>query len=122
MARLITLTFLFSSISLNLFGQVKKSEKQLKSYLKQINRVNVDTILIIKSGCTGCDVVYNDTPGSVIDGQSISVLTKHNGKYKLATFDDIHELTEITVDTCSFFDLVSQSKQALKQKDKFYKN
>jgi hypothetical protein len=116
------LTFLFSSILLNSFGQVKKSEQELKGYLKQIKAANIDTVLIIKSGCTGCDVVYNDTSKSVMNGESIFVLTKHNGKYKLATFDDVHKSKQIFVDTCSFFDLVSQSKEALKQKDIFYKN
>jgi hypothetical protein len=116
------LTILFSSILLSSYGQVKKSEQELKGYLKHIKAAHIDTLLIVKSGCTGCDVVYKDTSKSVRDGQSISVLTKHNGKYKIATFDDIHKPRETTVDTCSFFDILSNRIHALEQKNIFYKN
>src|SRR6476620_4828434 len=78
---------LFSLTSYS-FGQRKKSDQEFDKYYKQLKSYKVDTVLTLKSGCTGCEVTYTDTPKSVIDGQTIYVLTQKNGQFKLAIFDD----------------------------------
>lgn len=102
-------------------GQTKKSEQQFRKYYQQLKSLKVDTFLIIKSGCTGCDVKYSDTSKSVTDGQTIYVLTQKNGLFKLAIFDDIHNPKYFTADTCSIFDTIDRNKSLLKLKDTFYK-
>ncbi len=109
------------SFTLYSYGQTKKSEQQLEKYYRQLISSKVDTVLILKSGCTGCDVIYNDTPKSVIDGQTIYVLTQKNRKTKLAIFDDIHEAKYFSGNTCSLFETINQNKSVLKSKDTFYK-
>lgn len=109
------------SLTIYSFGQTKKSEKELEKYYKQLKSFKVDTVLTLKSGCLGCDVTYTDTPKSVIDGQTIYVLTQKNGQFKLAIFDDIHKPKYFTGDTCSLFDTIDQNKSVLKSKDTFYK-
>lgn len=123
MMRLQILTWSFLTIALTqtTFGQVKKAQRELKQYLKQLKVIKVDTVLVIKSGCTGCDVTYKDTPRSVLDGESIYVLTSHNGQTKIALFDDIHLKRFATFDTCSLFEFINQNKITLGQKEMFYK-
>ena len=123
------MTLLKSSISLLLIflicqqtlGQVKKSEKEYKIYFKSLQIGKIDTILILKSGCTGCEVKYSDTLESIIDGQTIYILTQKNELFKLAIFDDIHAPKYVTFDTCTLFKIVAQNKTVLKSKESFYK-
>ena len=110
------------SLTLLSYGQTKKSDQQFYKYFQQLNASKVDTILIVKSGCTGCNVKYTDTPESVIDGQTIYVLTQKSGQLKLAIFDDIHNPKLFMADTCSIFNTINQNKSLLKSKDIFYKN
>ena len=123
MTRLKVSTFLILSFSLTLcsYGQTKKSEQQFKKYYQQLKSLKVDTFLIVKSGCTGCDVKYSDTSKSVVDGQTIYVLTQKSGRFKLAIFDDIHNPKYFTADTCSIFHTIDSYKSLLKLKDTFYK-
>ncbi len=123
MKRLIVLAFLILSSSLTLcsYGQTKKSAQQFQKYYQQVKSLKVDTFLIIKSGCTGCEVKYSDTSKSVVDGQTIYVLTQKSGQFKLAIFDDIHNAKYYTADTCSIFDTIDNNKSFLKLKDRFYK-
>lgn len=108
-------------LTLSSFGQAKKSEQQLAKYFQQLKSSKVDTIITIKSGCTGCEVKYTDSSKSVIDGQSIYVLTQKFGHSRLAMFDDINNSKYFTLDTCSLFEFISQNKVTLGQKEKFYK-
>ena len=123
MTQLKILVLLILSLSLTLYsyGQTKKSEQQFNKYYQQLKSSKVDTILIVKSGCTGCDVKYADTPKSVIDGQTIYVLVQKAGQFKLAIFDDIHNPKYFTADTCSLFDTIEQYNSLLQLKDPFYK-
>ena len=116
-----TLFILIFNLTLSTYGQTKKSEEQFTKYFQQLKSSKVDTILIIKSGCTGCDVTYTDTYKSIRDGQTIYVLTQNNGKFKLAIFDDIHKPKYLAADTCSIFDMINENKSSLKLKDTFYK-
>jgi hypothetical protein len=104
------------------FGQTQQSEQQLKNYLLQLKATKVDSILILKTGCTGCEVKYSDTSEAVSDGQSICVMTKYNGQYKTVIFDDRHIPKVTTNDTCSLFDFISRYKKILGQKEAFYQN
>lgn len=115
---LLVLTFCLTQM---LSGQEKKSEQKLNDYLQQLKATKVDTVLIIKSGCTGCEVKYYDTSKALVDGQSIYVLTQHNGKFKVAIFVDAKASKFITTDTCSLFEFVNQNKSSLQQKTIFYK-
>ena len=123
MTQLKILAFLIISLTSTLysFGQTKKSEQQFTKYYQQLKSSQVDTIIIVKSGCTGCGVKYIDTPKSVTDGQTIYVLTQKCGQFKLAIFDDIHNPKYFTSDTCSLFDIIDQNKSLLKSKHAFYK-
>ena len=103
------------------FSQERKSDKEFRKYSNSLQLTKVDTVLIIKSGCTGCDIKYEDEPKSVIDGQTIYVLTKKSGQFKLAIFDDIHNPKYFSTDTCSLFDTIDRDKSILKTKDTFYK-
>ena len=116
-------TFLILTLNLTqlCYGQTKKSEQQFTKYYQQLKSSKVDTILIVKSGCTGCDVKYTDTPKSVIDGQTIYILTQKSGQFKLAIFDDIHNPKYFTSDTCSLFKFIDHNKISLEQKESFYK-
>jgi hypothetical protein len=116
-----TLFILTLSLTLSSYAQTKKSEQQFTKYFQQLKSSKGDTILIIKSGCTGCDVTFTDTSKSVRDGQTIYVLTQNNGKFKLAIFDDIHNPKYLRADTCSIFDMIDENKSILKLKDTFYK-
>ncbi len=103
------------------YGQTKKSEQSFSKYFQQLKSSKVDTILIIKSGCTGCEVKYEDTSKRVRDGQTIYVLSQTNGQFKLAIFDDIHNPEYFTADTCAIFNFIIENKVILKQKENFYK-
>ncbi len=116
-----TLLVLSLSLTLYSYGQTKKSEQQFQKYYQQLKSSKVDTFLIIKSGCTGCDIKYPDTSKSVVDGQTIYVLTQNSGQFRLAIFDDIHKPKYFTADTCSIFDTIDLNKSVLKLKDTFYK-
>lgn len=116
-----TIFILTLSLTLSSYGQTKKSAQQFTEYFHQLKSSKVDTILIIKSGCIGCEVTYTDTSKSVIDGQAIYVLTQNNGQFKLAIFDDIHNSKYLTADTCSIFGIINENKSLLKLKDTFYK-
>ena len=123
MKGLIVLTFLSSSFSLPLcsYGQTKKSVQQFHKYYQQVKSLKVDTFLVLKAGCTGCEVKYSDTSKNVVDGQTIYVLTKKSGQFILAVFDDLHHPKYFTADTCSIFDTIERNKSLLKVKDRFYK-
>lgn len=116
-----TLLILLLSLTLYSYGQTKRSEQQFNKYYQQLKSLKVDTFLIVKSGCTGCEVTYSDTSKSVIDGQTIYVLTQKSGQFKLAIFDDIHNPKYLTTDTCSLFETIDRNKSLLKLKDSFYK-
>lgn len=103
------------------FGQEKKTEQELKSFLQHLKTTNVDTVLVVKSGCIGCEIKYADFPKAIDSGQSIYVLTQHKGKYNIAVFDDVHSEKTFDVDTCSLFDFISKNKALLIEKTKFYK-
>jgi hypothetical protein len=119
--KIYTLLILTLSLTLASYGQIKKSEQQFIIYYQQLKSSKVDTVLIIKSGCIGCDVTYIDTSKSIIDGQTIYVLTQKNGQFKVAIFDDIHNPKYFTRDTCSLFKFINENKVTLGQKGKFYK-
>ena len=124
MTRLFVFTFLLLTTFSrhDVFGQERKSDKEFKEYSTSLQFTKIDTVLVIKSGCTGCDVIYKGEPKSVIDGQTIYVLTKKSGQFKLAIFDDIHNPKYFTMDTCSIFKFITQNKAVLEQKEKFYKS
>jgi hypothetical protein len=117
-----TLLILIISSTLSSYGQIKKSEQQFNKYYQQLKSSSVDTILIVKSGCTGCDVKYADTSKSIIDGQTMYVLSQKGGQFKLAIFDDIHNPKYFETDTCSLFNFVNENKVTLREKEKFYKS
>ena len=104
------------------FGQERKSEKEFKKYYNSLRLTKVDTVLVVKQGCTGCDVKYEDGTKGVIDGQTIYVLTKKGGQFRLAMFDDTHNPNYYTSDACSLFDTIDLNKSTLTTKDTFYKN
>ncbi len=110
------------SISLTLYsnGQTEKPEQQFQKYYEQLKSLKIDTFIIIKSGCIGCEVKYPDTFKSIVDGQTIYVLTQKNGLFKFAIFDGIHNPLFYTADTCSLFETLDYNKSLLKQKDTFY--
>lgn len=108
-------------LTLGAYGQAQNTEQQFTQYFKQLESSRIDTILILKSGCIGCEVIYTDTAKSISDGQTIYVLTQENGQFKLAIFDDIHSPEYFSMDTCSLFDKVSHNKSLLRLKDPFYK-
>ncbi len=103
------------------FGQAQKSEQQLKSYLLRLKASKVDTILIVKSGCSGCYIKYSDTSIPVNGGQDVYVLTKNARQFNLAYFDDLNRQRSFTFDSCSLFDTIQYYKLILKQKENFYK-
>ena len=120
--KICTFLILILHLTPSSYGQTKKSEQHFIKYYQQLKSLKVDTILFIKSGCTGCDVTYTDTSKSVIDGQTIYVLTQKNGQFKLAIFDDVRVSKFITADTCSLFKFVNKNQSILRRKASFYKN
>lgn len=123
MKQLKTCIYLILALSLTFssFCQTRKAEEYYVKYLKQLKSFKNDTILIVKSGCTGCEVTYTDTLRSVEDGQTIYVLTQKWGVFKLAIFDDMHSPKYFKSDTCSVFDTIEKNKSLLELKDSFYK-
>lgn len=111
------LTFALKNVS---FGQSQQSKQQLDKYLLQLKTLKVDTIIIVKSGCTGCEIKYNDTSKTVLDGQSVYVLIQNKGQFAIASFDDVHHQKNLTLDTCSLFDFINQNKSLLQQQKTFY--
>ena len=118
--KVLKLLFFLLSLTCDLCAQEKKSEQELAKYKKQLKSSRIDTVLILKSGCTGCQVTYSDTFKAIEDGQTIYVLTQRSGHFKLAIFDDIHNPKYLSVDSCSLFETVHQNKSVLKSKDTFY--
>ena len=111
----------FISLTFSSFGQIQKTEGQLKNYLTHLKTSKVDTILIIESGCSGCEIKYSDTSKSVSSGQTTYVLTQHRGQLRIVSFDDFNRQRNYLVDTCSLFDTIQHYKPVLQQKDGFYK-
>jgi hypothetical protein len=118
--QMLSLIYLTIALTNTVCGQVRKSEKELKFYLSQLRTSKVDTLLILKSGCIGCEIKYSDTSKAISDGQSIYVITQHNGHFNIAIFDDIHNQKIIAIDTCSIFEFVNLHKASLSQKEIFY--
>ena len=102
-------------------GQDKKTEKEFKSYLQRLKATNVDTFLTVNTGCTGCEIQYDDFPKLIDNGHFIYVLSKHKGKYNIVVFNEIHNEKSFNIDTCSLFDFVFKNKTLLNKKTKFYK-
>ena len=116
-----TTSILIVLLPLLSFGQTQKPEQQLNHYLRQLAKSKVDTILIIKSGCTGCEVKYTDTAKAVTNGQTIHVLSQEKGQFRIVSFDDFGRQNTYIVDTCSLFDTIKHYKGVLQEKDVFYK-
>jgi hypothetical protein len=112
------LAIIFTQTALS---QDRKSDKDFKEYSTSILRANVDTIVVLKSGCTGCEVRYEDEQKHNVGEQTIYVLTKKSGQFKVAIFDDIISPIYFTTDTCSLFDTIQHYKSVLNSKDPFYK-
>lgn len=122
MKRLQALTLLLLIIlTQTTFGQEKKTEQELKGYLQHLKTTNVDTVLIVKSGCKGCETKYADFPKAIDSGQSIYVVTQQKGKFIITVFDDVHSQKSFSIDTCSLFNFVFKNKILLQEKNKFYK-
>ncbi len=106
------------------FGQTvlaqQKPEQELKQKLQEIRKNKIDTFLVIKSGCIGCEINYPDTKKSVVDGQSIYVLTQKKGQVEISIFDDLGAQKNIKLDTCSIFEYVFSNKSDLLAKEVFY--
>jgi len=102
-------------------GQEKKTEQELKGYLEHLKATNVDTVLIVKSGCKGCETKSADFPKAIDSGQSIYVVTQQRGIFIISVFDDVHTQKSFSVDTCSLFNFVFKNKILLQEKHKFYK-
>jgi hypothetical protein len=83
----ITLFALFILISFPLAAQVYSSEKSLQDHLSQLKREQVDSIVIMRQGCTGCDRAYDSTSTSTATGELIYVLWKQAGTTKMAFID-----------------------------------
>jgi hypothetical protein len=107
--------------SQQVLAQENISEKEFNKYRSALKLNKVDSVLVLKVGCTGCVVGYPDTSMRVTDGLAIYVLSQHKGIIKLAVFDDVYNPKYFTPDTCLLFDLVNKSKSTLKLKAGFYK-
>ena len=119
--RTLLVTILTVFLPLFSIGQAQMPEQQLKSYLLQLEKSNVDTILIIKSGCSGCAVKYTDTAKAVTNGQTIYVLWQAMGQFRIVSFDDFGRQNNYLFDTCSLFDTIKHYKAVLQQKEVYYK-
>ncbi len=108
-------------LTLGVYGQTQNAEQQFTQYFQQLESSKIDTILILKSGCIGCEVIYTDTAKSTRGGQTIYALTQENGQFKLALFDDVHDPKYFTIDSCSLFRKIDLYKPLFKLKDPFYK-
>lgn len=95
--------------------------QQVKNYLLQLKATNIDTFLIVKSGYTGSEVKYNDTSKAISNGQTIYILSQHQGHFKLVSFDDFNRQKSYSVDSCSLFSTIVQNKSILRQKEAFYR-
>ena len=104
------------------FAQIQKSELQLTEYLAHLKSLKVDTVLIVKSGCTGCEISYTDTANTVSNGETIFVLSQQSDRYKLVSFDDFSRQKSYSLDKCTLFDTIQHYKTILTQKESFYKN
>jgi hypothetical protein len=102
-------------------GQAQKPEQELKNYLLQLKNSKVDTFLIIKAGCVGCEVKYSDTMKAVADGQTIYVLSQRLGQFEMALIDDFGRQRTYAIDSTSIFDMVKQYMSVLHQKNIYYK-
>jgi hypothetical protein len=120
--QILTLLILVTTFSQIVFGQVIQPEKELNVYLAQLKEKNIDTVLVVNSGCVGCEVTYNNDQTAIPNGKSIYVLTKHKGQFNLAIFDDIQSKKSCIVDTCTIFEFILKNKAILQQKDIFYKS
>jgi hypothetical protein len=117
----VLILFLLTILTQTTFGQEKKTEQELKDYLQHLKATNVDTVLIVKSGCKGCETKYVDYPKAIDSGQSIYVVTQQKGKFIITMFDDVHLQKSFGIDTCSLFDFVFKNRILLQEKTEFYK-
>lgn len=116
----ILLNMCFALITSYAMGQASKPEQQLAKYVKQLRQEKTDSLIILKWGCYGCTLHYGDTSASVQDGQTIYVLSKKAGKFKVAVFDDIHKPDFYNADTCAVFSTIKTYENVLRSKDVFY--
>lgn len=115
---LILLPFLLPLFSV---GQTQSAKQRLENYLLQLKGFQVDTFLVIKSGCAGCEVKYKDKSKAVTDGQTIYILSQQVGKFEIVTFDDFGRQGTYSSDTTSLFDTIMRYNSVLKQKDIYFK-
>ncbi|MCZ2129066.1 MAG: hypothetical protein LC109_02240 [Bacteroidia bacterium] len=117
------LTAILLSFFLPLFsiGQTQKPKQQLEDYLLQLKGLQVDTFLVIKSGCAGCEVKYADTSKAVTDGQTIYILSQQVDKFKIVAIDDFGRQETYDIDTTSLFGTIMRFESVLQQKDIYYK-
>jgi hypothetical protein len=122
--KLILLTIVLFGIFLpqTVLSQEKQTEKALEKFILQLKSAKIDTFLIFKSGCFGCEIIKSDTSKATIDGQNIYVLAQKSGHSSISIFNDLNEQINFKTDTCSVFEFVFSIKPELLKKDIFYKN
>lgn len=115
------LLFLVGSLAMSrsVSAQVYTSGKALEEYLAVLKEKNIDSILILRSGCVGCARYYDSTSQSVDKGEQIYVLTKDSGKQQMV-YIDRWIYRKAKVETSSLFRLVQLYQKTLQTKEKFY--
>ena len=118
---ILLLLFLTINLTKVVLGQTHDSDEQLNKYLLHLKDFKVDSIVIVKSGCVGCDVINFNSSKHVEDEQSIYVLTKQSGIFLLAIFNDADSAKYINIDTCTLFKFINQNENILQNQKSFYK-
>lgn len=94
------------------FAQPSTSDAAFQRYFSQLNQLKVDTILVHRWGCVGCDRIYDSSSTSTATGEIIYVLTTHQGISAIATFDHYSERHD-TVDVRKVFRAIRKYRTML---------
>lgn len=103
------------------FSQENAIEKKLEKLIVQIKSSGVDTFLILKSGCLGCDIIKKETSNAKINHPCIYIMTKKD-LINSSLIQNLNIQVNFTTDTSWVFDFIFSNKIELSNKDGFYKN
>lgn len=113
----ILLTISFTLLTSFCFGQ-GKANRELTQFLKS-NKV--DTFIIIKSGCSSCNISYENIDRvKNADTVTVRLVYQKKGKQTLMIFSDTGLAKNVTYSGTEIFKIIANNREILRTKDAYY--
>lgn len=100
-------------------GQTSKAQQKLQAYLKELKKLKVDTLVILKTGCVGCEMKLSNRK-LLADPQTAWIITHRQGITEVKYFGSLGEQKCAKTDSIRLFDYTRVITSVLSEKDAFY--